>query len=205
MPHLKDGGSTVSYEATGKAVFAAGPNGDQAKAFLTAGDFGRKMIEFTIPSPNKAKIVEVHANAWAASGVPPDPALKYQIEYSTDGGQTWKHVVKDWNVELRGYQAKDWWSQSFCYGSKDISGESASEVKVRFSNPKKSYRKAEVYLVYETPNNAPVEVTFNWSEGEEEKTARHVFPVGKGPAEEPWSIETGEGVVTNWVEMRLAE
>lgn len=204
MPHLKDGGTNVTYEAGGKAVFAAGPNGDQAKAFLSAGDFGQNMIEFTIPSPNGRKILEVHAAAWAASGVPPDPALKYQIEYSTDGGQTWKHVVKDWNVELRGYQAKDWWSQSFCYGNKDISDENASEVKVRFSNPKKSYRKAEVYLVYETPNNVPVEVTFNWNEGDEQKTASHVFTTGKGPDKETWTIDTGQNVVTNWVEMKPA-
>ena len=34
----------------------------------------------------------------STSGSPPRPDVKYQIEVSTDGGKTWRPVVKDWTV-----------------------------------------------------------------------------------------------------------
>ena len=42
--------------------------------------------------------------------------MKYQIEYSTDGGKAWRPVVKDWQVVRREPDPKDFWSQSFSWG-----------------------------------------------------------------------------------------
>jgi hypothetical protein len=206
MPHLKDGGTTITYQASGKAIFAAGPNKAQAQPFVTGGGFDKDNVEMTVPSPGGAKILEVYANGWTRSGSPPDPKVKYQIEYSVDGGKMWKPVIKDWQVLSLGYQSGDTWSQSFCFGNKDVSAENAKEVKVRFTNDGGvAYRKTEVFLVYETPNNRGVQVTFSWKEGEEEKTASHVYPAAVTTPDSSWTIPTGQKIVTNWVEMQLVE
>lgn len=199
MPHLKDGGTTVEFAGTGKGVFTTGRDVPEAQAFVTAGGFGQKTVEFTVPAPGGRPILEIYASGWVASGVPPDPKVPYAIDYSTDDGRTWKPIVKDWRIELLGYQAADWWSQSFCYGSRDVAAERASTVKVRFSNPENSYRRAQVELVYDTGDRRPVEVTFDWSEAGQPRSATHVFDPGRPAA---WTIPTGKDVVTNQVMMR---
>jgi hypothetical protein len=199
MPHLKDGGTTVEFAATGKAVFSTGVSEAEAAAFITAGGFGQKTVEFTVPAPGGRPILEIYASGWVASGVPPDPKVPYAIDYSTDDGRTWKPIVKDWRIELLGYQAADWWSQSFCYGSRDVAAEKATTVKVRFSNPENIYRRAQVELVYDTGDRRPVEVTFDWSDAGQPRSAKHVFDPGRPAA---WTIPTGKDVVTKWVEMR---
>ena len=98
-----------------------------------------------------------------------------------------------------GYQSDDWWSQSFCFGSRDIAAERAKSVKVRFSNPTCTYRRAQVDLVYDTGEVSPVEVRFDWTEAGQPRSAAHAFAAGD-PA--PWAIPTGQDVVTNWVDMR---
>ena len=199
MPHLKDNGTTVEFAATNKGVFSTGSDVTQAAAFVTAGGFGQKSVEFTVPTPGGRPIREIHAVGWVASGVPPDPTVPYAIDYSTDNGSTWKPIVKDWRIELMGYQSDDWWSQSFCFGARDIAAERAKSVKVRFSNPTCTYRRAQVDLVYDTGEVLPVEVRFDWTEAGQPRSAAHTFAAGD-PA--PWAIPTGTDVVTNWVDMR---
>ena len=61
--------------------------------------------------------------------------MKYQIEYSTDGGKTWQSMLKDWSVNRQGDEPGDFWSQSFCWANAAIRSEAAvSKVRVRFRN-----------------------------------------------------------------------
>ena len=206
IPHLKDSGSVVTYQASGKAVFAAGPNKDQAQAYVTAGAFDAgSPVTMTVPAPNGAKILEVYAAAWVSSSSPPNPAYNYNIEYSTNGGANWYYILQNSKIDLLGYQSYDYWSQSFCYGNKDISVANASSVMVRFSNDGgKGYRKADVYLVYQTTNNQTVDVTFNWNDSiGTGRSDTHTYPAGQTTPDSTWTVATGTSTVTNWVEMKV--
>ncbi|HYE98951.1 MAG TPA: hypothetical protein VEJ18_08570 [Planctomycetota bacterium] len=193
MPRLKDGGSTVTYEASGRALASVGPNLDQAAARVVDGAFGSRTVTLEVAAPRKAPVVGLYAVAHIASSNPPDPAVKYQIDASTDGGKTWSAVVKDWSIPRRGEEPKGFWSQSFCYGYVDLKAE--GPVLVRFANTGgKSYLRAETHLVYKTELK-PVKVTFAWTDDRGERTESRVFP-GAGP----WKIPTGKGVVTRRVD-----
>ncbi len=205
IPHLDSNGSTVTYASTGTATFSAGPNVEQAQGFITDGGFGQDHVVMTVPSPNGQRIQSVTASALVLSKNPPDESVLYQIEASTDGGTTWISVVRDWKIENLGYQVNDYFTKSYCYGSKDLAGE-ASQVVLRFSNNGGvKYLRTEVQLTYETPNNSPLRVTFQWSEGEESKVleASQVFASQSPGIESTWKIATGENVETRWVEMQL--
>jgi hypothetical protein len=69
---------------------------------------------------------------------------------------------------------------------------------VRFRNDGgKNWLRAELHLVYRETAQDPTQVTFGWKDDAGEHQESHVFAPGK-PA--PWSLRTGKGVVTNWVE-----
>ncbi len=202
IPRLKDGANKVTFHASGLGVISAGPNKGQAEAHLVEGKMGDKQITLELAAPRNEKAVRVYAAAWVASGCPPKSEVKYQIEYSTDGGKSWKSVVKDWQVVRRPYEPDDFWSQSFCWGEAaldDVQG----PVRVRFSNDGNiAYRKVEAHLAYKVSNQGPVEVTFAWTEGGggEAKKASRVFPGKPGEEDSSWIIETGQKAETVWVE-----
>jgi len=113
IPHLKDGGTTVSYQATGRAVFADGPDLQQALPFVTAGRFGTDRVVTPVPAPANWPIVSAYAAAQVASKSRPDTRVRYQIDCSSDGRSTWQPIVRDWRIERLGYQSEDCWSQTF--------------------------------------------------------------------------------------------
>ena len=206
MPHLKSGGTSVSFAASGKAVFAAGPNVDQAERFITAGSLGSDRVEMRVPTPNEAHLLEVHATAIVHSGPSPDTSIRYQIECSTDNGATWQPIVKDWRVETVGYQVGDRAPQSYCFGELDVSKSKSTESLVRFSNSGGiAYERVEIYLVYQVGNEQPVKVTFNWHEQERQKSASHLFGPTDSQVFSDWTLGTGKVTRTNWVEMELAK
>src|SRR5262249_54269466 len=136
--------------------------------------------------------------AHMASANPPRPDVQYSIDYSADGGKTWKPVVKDWTIPRRGEEPADFWSQSFCYGSTDLAERDVSSARVRFRNTGgKPYLRAEVHLVYQTKGKDRTKVTFDWTEDTNPHHESHVFDSDK-PAE--WEIKTGRNVQTRWVE-----
>ncbi len=201
MPHLKSGGTSVSFAASGKAVFAAGPNVDQADRFMTSGGLGTDQVEMRVPTPGGAPLLEIHAAAMVNSGSAPDASIRYQIECSTDGGTTWEPIVENWRVETLGYQVGDRAPQSYYFGDFDVSQSKSSEALVRFSNSAGvTYERVEVYLVYQASNKQPVSVTFHWEDQQGKQSASHTF----GRTDPPWEIETGEVTQTHWVEMKLA-
>jgi hypothetical protein len=198
MPHLTDGGSTVRFAASGAAVVSAGPTLPQAAAHVVAGKMGSPAVTLALATPRGEPAAQVYAAVHVRSGNPPNPGVKYQVELSTDGGTTWKPVVKDWAVNRRGDEPADFWSQSLCWGDTEV-GTGAREVRVRFRNDGgKAYARAEVHLTYTLPRRDAARVTFAWADATGDHVADHVFT--GGPGEAPWTVPTGRGVRTKWVE-----
>jgi hypothetical protein len=198
MPRLKDNGSRVLFEASGRAVVSAGPNLKQAEAHVIAGKFGTPAVTLELATPRKEAVVAIHAAAHINSSNPPRPEVKYQIEYSTDAGKTWQPLVKDWTIPRRGDEPKDFWSQSLCWGTVEPKG-AATSVQVRFRNSGgKPFARCEVHLVYRTAAADRTRVTFDWTDAAGPHRSAHVVAAGKGPQE--WQVPTGRNVHTRWVE-----
>ncbi len=198
LPRLKDSGTRVTFAASQRAIVSAGPNREQAKTHIVAGNFDTPAVTLELASPRKESVVAIYAVAHIASGNPPSTNTKYQIEFSTDRGQSWKSMVQDWTIPRRGDEPGDFWSQSFCYGSADISDAPAHSVQVRFrNNGGKKHLRAEAHLVYRTGAADLTKVTFDWSDDGGPHRDSHLF--GDGGAS--WDMKTGTKVQTRWVEL----
>jgi hypothetical protein len=203
LPRLKDNGSRVQFLDSGRAVVSAGPNIRQAEAHLVAGKFGTPDVTLEVTTPRREKVQAVYAAAHVHSGNPPRPEDKYRIEFSTDAGKSWKPMVKDWDISRRGHEPGDFWSQSLCWGSAEVGGDTASAVRVRFRNSgRRVYARCEVHLAYRTTGADPTKVTFDWTDADGPHRASHRFVASWG-REEPaaWDISTGRNVHTRWVEL----
>jgi hypothetical protein len=200
MPHLKDGGTRITFAASGKALASAGPTLPQAAAHVVAGKFDSPAVTMEVRTPRGEPIAEVFAAGHVRSSSPPDPKVKYQVELSSDGGKTWRPVAKDWTINRQGDEPRDFWSQSFCWGNAALDGKAAG-VRVRFRNSGgKQYARAEVHVAYKLPKTDATEVTFAWTDDAGDHTAAHTF--GGKAGEEPWAVPTGKNVRTKWVEMK---
>jgi hypothetical protein len=198
LPRLKDDGTRVTFAASNRAVTSAGPSREQAQTHIVNGGFDTPSVTLEVTAPHERPVAVIHAAAHIASGNPPAPEVKYQIEYSVDGGQDWRPIVKDWNIPRRGDEPTDFWSQSFCYGSTEITDSKSPPVRVRFSNNGgKKYLRAEIHLVYVTPISDATKVTFDWSEASGQRREAHVFAPD---LTKPWELTTGKNVQTRWVE-----
>jgi hypothetical protein len=197
FPRLKDDRTQINFAASRQAVLSVGPNKHQAEAHIVAGKFSSPEVTLSLATPRKESIAFIYASGHVASGNPPDAAVKYFIEYSLDGGRTWRPLVTDWNIPRRGDEPRDFWSQSFCYGAQPITDEISSAF-IRFRNSgKRNYLRAEAHLVYRTPSQDSTKVTFCWDDNSGRQTATHKFDSASGPA---WELLTGRQVQTRWVE-----
>jgi hypothetical protein len=200
FPRLKDGGTKVAFEASGRGIVSAGPNLPQASARVVDGAFGSPAVALEVPSPRKEPIVALYAAAHVASGNPPRPDVKYQIEASTDGGATWKPVVKDWTIARRGEEPKGFWSQSLCYGAMEVK-ETATSARVRFSNSGgKSFLRGELHVVYRTPGKDATKATFDWTDDAGAHRESKTFAAAGS-----WDLKTGKNVKTRWVELETVK
>ncbi len=198
LPRLKEGGSTVRFEASGRAVVSTGPTVAQTRTHVMDGGLETPQVTLELSTPRREPVVAVHAAAHLASGNPPQPDVRYYIDYSTDGGRTWQPVVKDWTIPRRGEEPRDFWSQSFCYGSAEVAAKDVSSVRIRFRNTgDKPYRRAEVDLVYRTKGQDATKVTFDWTDDRGSHRAAHVCEAGRTAT---WQVPTGRNVQTRWVE-----
>jgi len=68
---------------------SAGPELPQAAAHRVAGRFGSPEVTLEVGSPRGEPVRAVYAAAHVASGNPPNPAVRYHIDVSTDRGRTW--------------------------------------------------------------------------------------------------------------------
>jgi hypothetical protein len=155
-----------------------------------------------LKSPRNEPVRTIHAAAHVASSNPPDPRVKYQIEYSVDGGRNWSPVIKDWSVPRRGEEPGDFWSQSFCHGAVDLPEPVRGDVLVRFRNDGgKRYMRAEAHLVYETDNQGGLEVEYVWKDDAGLRRNRTRVS-GQSGRRISWNVPTGSNVTTKWVEIR---
>ncbi len=199
IPRLKDGGTRATFFASRRAVVSAGPTIEQARTRVVEGAPGGPRVTMGLKSPRNEPVLAVYAAGHAASGNPPDPSVKYQIEFSTDAGKSWRPVVKDWSILRRGDEPKDFWSQSFCYGSADVQEPPASAALVRFTNGgNRPWLRCEAHLVYRAAGRDPVKVTFDWIDDAGAHRESHVFQ--QSAQESSWEIRTGQKVTTKWVE-----
>ena len=198
LPRLKDGGSRVTFLASGRAVRSAGPNIDHAETHLVEGHFATPRLTLELVSPRREPAIGIHASAHVNSSNPPDSAIRYQIEFSADAGKTWKPMVKDWTIPHRGVEPPDFWSQSFCYGSADLQDGTATSVRVRFRNDGgKSYARAEAHLVYRASRPDPTEVTLDWTDDAGPHRASHRFEPDRLAT---WDVSSGRDVVNRFIE-----
>jgi hypothetical protein len=195
IPRLKDGGTKIVYEASDRGIVSVGPTLPQAQARVVEGAFGTRAVTLEVATPRKEPAVRLYVAAHVGSGCPPDQT-KYQIECSTDG-KAWTPVVKDWQVERRGQEPKDFWSQSLVYGEIELSD--VPSVRVRFRNDGgKNFMRAEAHLVYRTPKGS-TNVTFDWSDDAGAHKESKVFPGGA------WDLKTGKNVLTRWVQIEAVK
>src|SRR5262249_33811415 len=130
MPHLKSSGSKVEFLASCRAIVSAGPTLPHAARHPAEGKFGSPKVTLELATPRKEPVLAVHAAAHVLSSNPPSDKVKYRIDVSTDGGKTWTPMVKDWSITRRGEEPKDFWSQSFCWGSLELSKPVTGPVRV---------------------------------------------------------------------------
>jgi len=199
MPRLKDGGTAITFESSGKGIVSAGPTLPQGQAHVVEGAFGTRAVTLELATPRQEPIVTVYAAAQVGSSCPPSPDVKYQIEYSLDAGKSWKPMVKDWQITRRGDEPGDFFSMSLCYGSVDLTtGASTTSARVRFRNDGgKNYLRGELHLAYRDATQDGTKVTFHWKDDGGDHQESHAFARGTPP---PWQLKTGKGVVTDWVE-----
>ena len=201
LPRLKDQGTEITYAASNQALVSAGPTVAQAKPYIVEGDFGQNRVALQLEAPRGEPVTQIFAATHLASSNPPDPKVKYQIEYSLDEGQAWQPLVRDWKIPRRGEEPPDFWSQSLCWGSKELKDERADRVRVRFRNDGgKQNLRAEMHLAYRVPEPDAMRVTYAWSDAvADDQSASNVF----APSDKPqtWRIPTAKAVVTKWVEM----
>lgn len=198
MPQLKSGGSTINFAASHSAVRSLGPTKPHAAAHVVAGAFDSPSVTLRLSSPRGEPLAQIYAAAHVASGNPPAQDVKYQVDASLDGGATWKSVVKDWSLVRRGDDPKDFWSQSFCYGSTAVDG--GTNALIRFSNSgRRNYLRAEAHGVYRVERRDATRVTFHWTDESGEHTEAHEFA---GDASS-WNVPTGKAVQTRWVDFAV--
>ena len=196
LPRLHDNGAQITFAASGLGVVSAGPTKPEAQTHVVAGAFDSPAVTLALQVPANTAARKLFAAAHTATGNPPRPEVKSHIEFSTDGGVTWRPAVKDWQIPRRGNEPADFWSQSFCYGSIELPGGKFDTVQVRFRNDGgKRYLRAEAHLVHETEKLDATKVTFSWNDA----GGPHVASRTVGNAE-TWKLPAGKNVQTRWVE-----
>jgi hypothetical protein len=196
MPHLEHGANRVVFAASNRAVMSVGPQVERVSPHVVEGELNAPRVTLEVASPRGEPVQAIHAAGHVFSSNPPDPRIAYHIECSTDGGRSWWPMVANWRIERRGDEPRDFWSQSFCWGSAQRKNAAEGPVRVRFRNDGgKRYARVEAHLVYNTGAADPTRVTFAWTDDQGPREASHTFTDGGS-----WDLEVGRDVVTRWVE-----
>jgi hypothetical protein len=184
VPRLKDGGTKITYQAGGQGVIQGGPS-----QYL-ADSLRRKDLE-----SEGLRVMEIKAPATvlSASGMlrasGPDRG-PWSVEFSLDGGKTWKAGLKNLTLEKG---ESGWGGGHHAYAWADMQfpdNQDAKSVLVRVGKGNISH--AEVYATYKQPDNSALEVTYNWTEGGQAKQDTHIVAAGK--QSDTWTVPTGRNV-----------
>ena len=117
-------------------------------------------------------------------------------------GKEWKILNEKWRVNPpEPYDPPDTWSQSFFYGSKDISADGVNEIQIRISNNKgRTYLMGQFSLSYQIKPTASTKVTYCWEDEGKEMKDEHVYPIG-AKMDTTWKIKSGKEPILKWIEM----
>ena len=197
MPHLKGGRNTITCQASGLAQVSAGPYWGAAKAHVVAGGFGRKSVTMELAAPRKSPAVRLYA----AAKLKYSAGARCAIDVSTDGGKTWKPVVRDWKLIRHEPEPADVSDECYLDGEAPLAG-ATGPVRVRFgsSGGEVKFLRAEAHLAYRVGKASPVTVTFSYKTGEKTRTASHTYRGLSGKPDTSWSFDAGPGPETVWVE-----
>lgn len=196
IPRLTDNGSQVQFAASGTGIVSVGPTLPQAQQHVVDGAFDSPRVTLELTPPPGTTAVGLSAAAHIFSSNPPREEIAYEMDYSTDGGNSWQSLLDDWRITRRGEEPPDFWSQSFCWGETDFEPQTGP-VQVRFrNNGGKRYGRAELHLTYRLPEQDATRVTFRWRDPDGEHQSARVLKTQT----ETWTIPTGQGVETLWVE-----
>lgn len=196
FPRLKENGTCVRYEASGRAIVSYGPNKQQAAPRIIEGGFDSPKVTLEFATPRGESIHALHVATQIASSNPPSPNIAYYIDCSLDGGQTWRPLLKDGRIERRGAEPQDFWSQSMWSAKLETPENTASTVRVRFHNTGgKRYLRAEGHLLYPVSSTAS-KVTFAWADSNGEHQQSKLLD-----HRETWNLPTQANAKTHWVEI----
>lgn len=200
LPRLKDGGTRVQFAASGQWVGSAGSTKPEAQTHVVGGAFDSPTVTLSLRTPHGEPIKKVFAAAHSATGNPPRPELKSQIDFSTDNGATWRSLTRDWQIPRRGNEPADFWSQSFCYGVTDLQEANTGALQVRFRNDGgKRYLRAEAHVVHTVRGHDATKVTYSWTDAKGGHVEAHHFS-NLGAELASWDLSTGASVQNRWVE-----
>jgi hypothetical protein len=199
FPRLKDGGTRITQEIGQRAIVSFGPNVAQAAPRIIAGAFDSPKVTLEFKTPRGEPVRELHVAAHVASGNPPNPKVRYQMECSLDGGKTWQPLLKDGRLERRGSEPPEFWSQSLWSAHLRLPENTASSVQVRLHNDGgKRYRRVEGHLIYPVAGGNRTRVTYGWTDDRGPQEQSRVLG-----HQETWDLPTGKNVRTRWVEIAV--
>jgi len=196
FPRLKENGTLIRYEASGRGIVSYGPNKQQAAPRIIEGSFDSPKVTLEFATPRGESIHALHVATHIASSNPPSPDIAYHIESSFDGGKSWTALLKDGRIHRRGTEPADFWSQSMWSAALKTPDNTASNVRVRFHNTGgKRYLRAEGHLLYPVSSTTS-KVTFAWTDSAGEHQETKIVDHGQS-----WQVPTQARVKTHWVEI----
>jgi hypothetical protein len=196
FPRLKDVGTRIHYEASGRGIVSYGPNKQQAAPRVVEGAFDSPKVTLEFATPRGESIRALHVAAQIACSNPPREDIAYHIDASLNGGRTWTSLLKDGRILRRGVEPADFWSQSMWNAARELPDNTASKVRVRFHNTGgKRYLRAEGHLLYPDSGTAS-KVTFAWTDSAGDHQQTKLLDHGAN-----WEISTQSAVKTRWVEL----
>ncbi len=218
-PHLKPGGTKVTYRSKGRSVVPVlpqlvreepttdrfeqrdlrsanlefiGRSGDQRFAYQTRGPKPGTVV-FRVPS--KTRLVGLSGAARFRVRSPSPEGAEFHLDYSLDQGKTWRPLGEAIPPSDNEF------SSGWVYGATDLeaSDTSAALVRVRLNGGGygTGLLAAELYGLRETNSNSDVSVTYGWFEGQ--KRRQQTFHVPQGISETTATIHTGPEIRNDFV------
>ena len=188
FPRLRDGGTTVSYQASGQSVIHGGPSQYLAERFR------RKDLEtdgtrvYAIEAPGPIR----HASGVARVNGP--MGTVWSVDFSTDGGKTWQAGASDLQVTGKGKLWEDG-RAAYAWAEMDFPTSQAKGVLIRFG--KGTILHCQVFATYQTQGTTALTVTYGWTENGRARQDSHSIAAGK--RSDTWTVNTGQKVQTRWV------